>query len=74
MVRYYDNGTQLSFLLASDQTLRAVIGLDCGKDVNAVGRLVGLPIPVSARELADPSLPLSQLVKSLLKSRRLKND
>lgn len=68
VVRDYNNGAQLSFLLGSDQTLRAVVGFDCGKEVNAAGRLVGRPIPVSATELADPSQPLTPLVKSLLKS------
>lgn len=68
VVRKYENGGQVSFLSGGDETLRAVIGFDCSKDVNAAGRLVGRAIPVPLSKLADTTQPLAPLIKSLLKS------
>ncbi len=68
IVRSYDDGAHLSIFIGRDNRLLAVVGVDCSKDISAVGRLVGHRVNCSAMTLADKNQPLGSMVKSILKS------
>lgn len=67
LVRQYESGAHVSFLLDQNRVLKAVLGIDAAKDVNAMGKLVGQMISVSDHELKDEHQPLVPIVKQILK-------
>lgn len=67
LIRQYESGAHVSFMLDKNRVLKAVLGIDTAKDVNAMGKLVGRVIPVSDHELKDEHQPLVPIVKKLLK-------
>lgn len=67
LVRQYEGGAHVSFLLDQNRVLKAVLGIDAAKDVNAMGKMVGQVLSVSDRELEDEHQPLVPFVKKLLK-------
>lgn len=67
LVRQYESGAHVSFLLGRNRELKAVLGIDAAKEVNAMGKLLGRVLSVSDQELIDEHQPLVPIVKKLLK-------